>query len=182
MSDINIIFYSRQCDTCNKLLQLLQSDGILSSFKLFCVDGRLNQIPPQITIVPSMIVKNNNKILVANEIFEWIKNIKFIRGEGGVGGKQGPIGWVDGEMNGTSDGFAYTNVDKAQPKSYFKIGGEEENAIYTAPDIGKINKKEQNDMIKNLEGLRNQQDEIYATIAKKQLDAIVNDGNGNGYE
>lgn len=177
MSTVNIIFYSRTCNTCTKLLTILQNEGILSNFKLFCVDGRLNELPKQITIVPSMVIASTNKILVAGEIFEWLKNIKFLKGSSsnsnGTNGR-GPIGWVTNEMSGTSDQFAYTNVDKAQPKSFFGVGSEEQNAIYTAPDIGKLNKKEQSDMIKNIESSRLEQDEIHSQIAKQNLNAILN--------
>lgn len=67
----NIIFYSRRCRMCQDLLVLLKNTNFLHYFSLLCIDDNI-YIPPEIKKVPTMIVYNINRPLVANEIFKWI--------------------------------------------------------------------------------------------------------------
>ena len=73
----NVIFYSKKCKDCNNLLTLLQNEGMLGNFVLFCVDGRLREVPTHVTVVPTMIISSVNKPLIGKETFEWINKMKF---------------------------------------------------------------------------------------------------------
>jgi|AntRauTorckE6833_2_1112554.scaffolds.fasta_scaffold25811_2 hypothetical protein len=188
-SGVNILFYSRECTTSNNLLRLLQNENLLSYFKLFCVDDRLNEIPIAITVVPTMIVSTVSKPLVAQEAFEWVQQIKFLRQKNMentqvqqnnlskfMNQDKKLLGYVDQEMGGISDSFAYTKIDKALPHSYFGLGEEDQNVIFTAPETKKIKKGEQDSLIKKLENDRTTQDGTYKNQMKyQQLQSVYND-------
>ena len=178
----NILFYSRTCPTCCNLLRVLQNEKLLCYFNLICVDDNLDKIPPQITIVPTMIVSTINRPLVAKETFEWVNRVKFIRQQNINANyikrhmwinNKGALPWIQGEMSGLSDSYAYTNVDKAQSHTYFDVGSEKVNAIFTAEEQPKINKREQDERIQELKNRRKGQDEIYSDFYKReQLKAV----------
>lgn len=189
-NNMNVLFYSQKCDTCRNLLILLKNENLLGYFKLTCVDDKLKQLP-QNMIVPTMIVININKPLVAQETFEWVKQMKFIRQQqimdinkkiiqqnlvNNDTIKKGPIGFDNEIMTGISDKFAFTKIDSPLPHSYFGVNEEDKNAIFTAPhDSVKISKGEQNKLIQELQSKRKDQDDGYTTIMKQQqLNAVMN--------
>lgn len=170
---MDILFYSRECTTCVNLLKVLQNENMINHFKLFCVDDRLNELPVDITVVPTLIVSSVNKPLVAQEAFDWIKKVKFLNQKSPVKSESDVIGWMSQEMGGVSDSYAYTKVDTAQPRSYLNYNSNN-GGIYTPPNMGKINKKQQDDMIKKVENFRTNQDNSYVQFMKKQqVDAVL---------
>ena len=189
-NNVNILFYSKECNTCINLLKILHNENLLSCFKLFCVDERLNDIPPQITVVPTMIVSNIGRTLVAQEIFEWITKIKFVRQQQlmnvnkniikqnllkvAQNSTQGPLGYSEQEMSGMSDMFAYKDIDKAQPHNFFGVGEEDKHAIFTAPELSKLSDNEQSTQIKEIENYRNNQDgEFNKLMKQQQIQAVL---------
>lgn len=154
---------------------MLTNEGIISNFKLFCVDNRLHELPVHLKLVPAFIIKNENRVVEGADTFKWLNNYKYLNGSAPQKQEKGILGLVEGEMKGMSDQYAYTTVDKAQPKTYFGIGEEEKNAIYTAPDIGKLSKKDQSNMIRDLETTRKDQDKTYANNMKKQQINVILD-------
>jgi len=189
MNGENAVFYSRQCATCRKLLILLQNEYLLSYFKLYCVDDNIDRYPKTMR-VPLMIVNNINKPLVANEIFDWINQVKFIRQQQSMDNnrkiiqhnvlnnmayqKKGPIAYDQDIMSGISDKFAFKEIDRPLPQNYFGINEEDKHAIFTAPEQSdKMNKKEQTQLIKSIETKRKEQDEEYMKFMKeKQMEAV----------
>ena len=153
----NVIFYSKTCNLSVTLLKILTGENLLGYFKLFCVDGQLDKVPKNITLLPTMIVSTINKPLVQKEAFEWINKIKFLRQQTmGDNNKRiiqqnimqynngldtGPTAFVYQEMVGKSDAYAYTKSDEAQPHSYVKIN-DDKSVIFTAPEQDKINKND----------------------------------------
>jgi len=200
MNNMNIIFYSRRCETCINLINILESEKLLNYFKLFCVDGRINDIPPQITMVPTVIVQNINKPMTGSEVFEWIKSVKYLRKQNIDNNNninnsnnnnffndsdKNVIGWNSQEMNGKSDSYAYQSdlIDKPFAHSYFSIGDERNNVIFTAPETNKIKKNDQVKLIQSLENNRTSQDQQYSKLQKEQqlneLLKITNNNNHN---
>ena len=189
-NNMNILFYSQKCEYCRNLLLLLKNENFIRYFKLICVDDKLDKLPPDMK-VPTMIVVNINKPLVAQEAFEWVQQMKFIRQQqvmdinkkiiqqqtaGNMNQKRGPIGFDNEIMSGLSDKFAFTNKDIALPHAYFDVGQEGANIIFTAPqEQNKISKPDQLKMIKELESRRTQQDcDNGTTMKQKQLEAVIN--------
>jgi hypothetical protein len=181
---INMLFYSNECNMSRQLLVILQSTGLLGYFKLICVDEILNRLPPQITAVPTMIVKDLSKPIVGQDTFEWVNKIKFIRQQQIMDvnkkiiqnnivnntnvNKKGPIGFQHEEMTGVSDKFAYTKTDNPTPKTFFGVGEEEKHAIFTAPEQNKISKEEQRKMINDIASRREIQDKEHGELMKEQ--------------
>jgi hypothetical protein len=188
-NNINIIFYSKTCDDCKTLLTLLQNEGMLQNFVMYCVDGRLKEIPPSITTVPTMTVASINKPLVGKETFEWVNKMKFIKEQNMMNinkhnimklnlmrmeNKNGPHGFFNEEMNGISDNFAYTKTDIALPHRY-SGATENKGAIFTAPDEKKkISKEEQKKRIESITKTRTEQDNVNSeSMKKQQLNAVI---------
>lgn len=186
---MNILFYSKQCNTCRSLLVLLQNENLLGYFKLVCVDGILDKIPPQIEKVPTMIIVNLNRPLVAHETFEWIKQMKFIRQQQVMDinkkiimqqnntntENKGPIGYDSEMMSGVSDTFAFTKIDTPLPHAYFGYKEDDKHVIFTAPlDKQKISMNDQKRLIKDIEERRTQQDSDHVILMKqKQMEAVM---------
>ncbi len=193
---MNTIFYSRNCQICIEVLNILQGEGFLGYFKLICVDGRIDKMPKWIKMVPTMLLYSTQRILAGREqIYEWITQMKFIRQQNN-NKKYNPnnnqqisknqqisqnnnfntntnaiMGWMEGEHNKKSDSFAYTNIDKALPQNYYRVGGENDgnNAIYTPPkERMKMATNEQQQKIKYKNNERNNQDEQYKKLIKQQ--------------
>lgn len=73
--------------------------------------------------------------------------------------KKSPFGYLKDEMDGFSDSFAYLMTDNPLPKSFTSV--DKEQAIYTAPEGNKLDRKTQEMLIKTLEHERvNEKNEI----------------------
>lgn len=180
---MNVLFYSNSCNTCNHLLKLLENNNFLRYFKLLCVDGKLDQLPPHIRIVPTMIVTNMNKPIEGADTFKWVETMKFMQNkmivdqnkiiqQNAMKNEQDKLvtkGYRQEEMGGFSDTFAYLNTDLAQPQSFFGYGEEKNNIIFTPPrENTKITKNQQDLEIQKVDSLRKQQDNQYQELMKQQ--------------
>jgi hypothetical protein len=157
------------------LLTVLDNEKLLNNFKLICVDDNLNNIPPAIKKVPTMIVVGYPTPIVASETFDWIQKVKYIKGNPNIqtNNNIGPIGYKCTEMGGFSDIFAYKDVDNPMPQSFYGINDDDKNVIFTAPEQDKISKKEQEASLKDLKEKREAQNRDYALSMKKaQLQAV----------
>lgn len=73
--------------------------------------------------------------------------------------KKSPFGYLRDEMDGFSDSFAYLMTDNPLPKSFTSV--DKEQAIYTAPEGNKLDRRTQEMLIKTLETERvNDKNEI----------------------
>jgi hypothetical protein len=180
MNNINVLLYSRQCPSCKNLLTILQNEKLLQYFKLECVDDTLDKYPRNL-IVPTMLVVNVNRPLMGQETFEWVNQMKFIKQQNiaemnkkiiqqNTNIRKGPIGYDSDIMGGISDKFAFTKIDEPLPHTYFGIGDEEKNAIFTPPvklEKEKMSKYDQEKTLKNIQSLRSNQDTESIAIAKQ---------------
>ena len=179
---MNLLFYSKKCSTSINLIKLLHNENMLGYFKLCCVDDKLDKLPSQITRVPTLIVKNIAKPLVASEAFEYIAKIKFIKNQPNQDQNndkpketlKSPLGYLESEMTGISDTFAYKDVDKPLPHCYFNLGDEEKHIIFTAPESNKILQEEQSKKIKMLQVQREHQEKEYSELMKQQQQYQLN--------
>lgn len=189
---MNIFYYSKFSTMCTDLLKMMDSYKILNQFLLKCIDD-MQQVPPGLKRVPTLIVVGVDKPLVAKEAVNWFNNMRPIFAQqsldmqnkrimynimrNSMQGMHGPKGYAQGEYDGVSDSFAYTDVDMAQPKTFCEYGNDS-NAIYTPPkedDKFRIKEGEQNRNIKELEQLRKQQESEYTSIMKReQIEAVMN--------
>lgn len=178
MATRNILFYSEICPLSRKIINMLNYEKLADFFILFCVDGRLHEVPSGLTRVPTMVVNGVDKPLVANDIMGWINAMKFMKQKKVdqlTKDKNRLPGYRDIEMNGISDSFAYTNKDTHLPQRYFDIGAEDKNIIFTAPEFDKLNKTYQKKLINQKSKERAEQDQSFSEYNKEQrLEAIKN--------
>lgn len=188
----NTLFFSYNCETCKKLIMLLRNENLLGFFKMVCVDDKLDKLPKNM-VVPTMVVVNLNKPLVAHETFQWVEQMKFIRQQqimdinkkivqqyntNTPSQQKSPLGYSDEIMSGFSDSFAFTKTDDPLPHAYVNIQEEDKNVIFTAPQekkhAGNNYKTEYQKKIKELEDRRKNQDSDYQNYMKqKQLELVM---------
>lgn len=77
---MNVLYYSKYCKTCAKLMHKLQSNGF-NLFDLFdqivCVDNEYNDaysqnLPKFVTCVPVISTPDYNVPLIDNTVFDWV--------------------------------------------------------------------------------------------------------------
>lgn len=71
-----VLFYSNQCNSCQKLMDYLTNNNILDFFKLINVDN-LQSIPENITVVPTIIDTTIESAFEGKKAFEFIMNQKY---------------------------------------------------------------------------------------------------------
>lgn len=81
------------------------------------------------------------------------------------------FGYLQNEMSGFSDGYAYVSVDNPLPKSF--LPPDKDMEIYTAPEGKKVNRKQQDDMIKSIEFEREEQKKNFLQEITEQNNKIA---------
>lgn len=117
-----------------------------------------------------------------NQIQQSNSNLVQINSNGSINsGNSGPsvkprsqlFGFLENEMSGCSDTYAYLLVDNALPKSF--LPPDKDLQIYTAPEGNKLDKKTQEMYLKNMEMFRdNDKDEFKKTIEKQHHEVLQN--------
>jgi len=179
MATRNVLFYSKQCSLSRQILNILNQEQFINFFVLFCVDGRLHEVPKGITHVPTMIVNGIDKPLVANDIMGWINNMKFLKYNNPNNNQQQKKdrlpGYTESEMNSISDSFAYTDKDSFLPQKYSGIGTEHMDPIITFPEFDKIKKDEFKKTINNENKSRKDQENTFSEHNKNlRINALRN--------
>lgn len=187
---MNILFYSKFSNMCTDLLKMMDSYNILNKFLLRCIDD-MQELPPGLERVPTLIVVGIEKPLVAREAVNWFntmrpvfmqqhlesqnKNIMHNITKNELLGISGPQGFSDMEHSGMSDSYAYTNSDASLEKAYCSYGSDTQ-VIFTPPkENDKINQLQQINSSRDLETQRKKQEQEFSNIMKKnQVDALIN--------
>ena len=186
---MNILFYSRNCITCANLMQIMKNANLLQQFNLYCVDDHLNDLPPHITKVPTLLIGELKQQFVAGDAFKWVESVKFMNQKNMIEMNKkiimanmikqqqmmGPHGFTKEEMGGFSDGFAFTEVDHAQAHSFFNYKTETDNTIFTAPEEkSKISQSDQRKKMAEVEASRKDQDKQNESVMKQnQINAVI---------
>lgn len=186
-TNINILFYSRQCKTCENLMRLLQNENLLDIFRLICVDNQLDTLPSFIKKVPTLLVSTNKQPLTDGNIYKWIETMKFMKQkkednknivEYNINKSQnqnqnGPRAYLIQEMDGFSDTFAYTKCDNAIPHRFYDYNNETAEKIFTAPEQNKINDDILHKKLKDYTAQRKDQEEKITGIYQQQIQSIL---------
>lgn len=153
MSNSNVLFYSTKCETCKTLFNILKSNEMMDYFTLYCVDNR--PVPKLITIVPSVVSKNVNKLFVGKEVFEYVKHLLFIiKNKNIENNKKKKINGLEiGDLVGFSDNWTFVKDNKNTSTCYHQLNAKEE-AIRTGPQEKPLNKQEQDKLIKQFNSER----------------------------
>jgi len=73
---MRILFYSKTCDFCLKLLEYLNTNNLNDFFNKICIDDTMN-IPKNITVVPTIIDDEIEAPLEGKKAFEYVINQKY---------------------------------------------------------------------------------------------------------
>lgn len=185
---MNVLFYSKKSKLSYNVVKTMQGMDILKYFKCICVDDNIDKIPKMITTIPTLIVKEYPKPFIAEEIFNYLRTISFMRNqtskpkdeliEQKVEEKKDKplLGYVESEMNGFSDTFAFKDIDLAIPHKFIEYGNEDKYKIFTAPQEPKemnMNETRQKKKLRDFMKTREEEDEKNKQIMKeKQLYAL----------
>tara|TARA_Y100000766_G_C18627954_1_gene469326 strand:+ start:18 stop:662 length:645 start_codon:yes stop_codon:yes gene_type:complete len=172
---INTLFYSRKCKTCQDLYILLKNYNLIKLFNCISVDNLKDYSflkKNNITMVPTIIVPSQNKFYKGSETFTYINELNFFNNskhniiKKNISNK---YEYVQEEMNGISDSYAYTKYDNPQPKSFEYNNTDKKNIIFTAPELkNKLTEDYQKKLVKEQEHIRSIQDDQLKEIAKNE--------------
>ena len=73
---MRILFYSNSCNFCLKLVEYIEKNNLKEYFKMICIDTT-NNIPKNITIVPTIIDTTIEAPLEGKKAFEYVINQKY---------------------------------------------------------------------------------------------------------
>jgi hypothetical protein len=181
MSKVNILFYSGGCKYCYNLMTIMNNLKILKNFKIINTDNNKN-IPPQITAVPTLIVIGMPKMLVCEDAFKWVNSLIQIKKESSVDiqnkknifimselmnqdkNKNDPIGQ---EILNFSDLFTFIDNNNNPQNHNFIDPKQKLTNIFTAPELNKINKKDQTNQLEKVINNRKEEDKNYKNYMKQ---------------
>lgn len=128
MSEQYILLYSKQCIHSQNLIKNMYKDQELYKrvYKQ-CIDDPGVVIPSNITVVPALIIKSEQKFntLQGSEVFEWLElkknkivtnNKSFISTQAGL--NQGIESYDPITMNSSSMSDAFSTLDDSRPMSH----------------------------------------------------------------
>lgn len=165
---MNIIFYSSDCKFCYKLMSIMKNMNILQNFKLICTDNN-NNLPSNISTVPTLIVSNINKPLEGKEAFVWLNNYRTMQ-KNNINIENKKKIFLMNELNKSNDKMLnydsnsnfsdlFTFIDNNNISQNTTFADPTLNIpIFTAPELDKIDEKQQNDAIEQLINKRKMQD------------------------
>lgn len=119
-----VLYYSKYCDNCSKLLYELGKSNVKNSIHFLCIDKRVNKagkmyvqldngklifMPPNIVKVPSLLLLNkNNKLLIGNDAYNYIRPQVHEEKKVAVRNNGEPLAFSLYEMGSTlSDNYSY---------------------------------------------------------------------------
>jgi hypothetical protein len=74
---MRILFYSKTCDFCTKLLEYINKNNLNEYFNIICIDDDTIKIPNNITVVPTIIDEEIEAPLEGKKAFEYVINQKY---------------------------------------------------------------------------------------------------------
>lgn len=200
-------YFTNRCPDSVEFLSILHREGISNMFHKICVDGYSSKelFSLNLKILPALIVAagNNSRPDVLQgpkPCFNWLNNMiqnrranmaqivnqqrKIIQ-EQHLAQKKAQGDYANGfntdEMEGISDGYAYTNADIHQSKNFVPCGQEHLYNIMTPHfDDGKISESQLRQQMEQLERQRSGDNEQLKQIMEKnQIEAIIKGQCGN---
>lgn len=171
------------------LMQVITNEGISNYFIPICIDDYTSAQLQNLSIkeVPSIVVSEQNQRPAVYEgpqqCSEWLNNFTYNRRKGLAqlanqqrkmiqkshmevsSGENGPLEYIDAEMDGIADEYAYNNIDFAQAKNFIPVGLEDKYHITTIThNVDKIKNDELNSELRNLDKMRKDEN---STIKRK---------------
>ena len=202
-------FYSVQCSECMNLWQVIYNEGIGRMFIPVCLDKYTSKQVQNLGIgikeVPSIVISTQNQPSVIYEgpqkCSQWLTSFtlnrrrslaqqiecqrRIIQKEHAKARtiEGGPIEYLDAEMEGVSDTYAYNDTDLCQPKNFVMIGDEENHRIVTLINTkdNKVDTATLKTYIADLEKSRNSDViQLKSDMEKRQINSIINNSYSYG--
>lgn len=73
---MKIFFYSNKCIKCKKLWKIMKEKNLSDKYKTICVDNN-NNLPNNITEVPTIVDSSLSNVLVGDKAFDYIASLQF---------------------------------------------------------------------------------------------------------
>ena len=71
----NVLFYSKNCKTCNMFITSCHKFNILKHFQMICIDDKIQEyVAKGLKTVPTIYIKGFNKPIAGKEVFTWLEN------------------------------------------------------------------------------------------------------------
>ena len=168
------------------------NSGLINSRNVPLQNAQINQIKPinNEFQVPTTNVRKRGELSITNPPITNSKNKqninnqnesnKEIQKEPQVKQVNQLFGFLDNEMSGFSDSYAYLMVDNPLPKSF--LPPDKDLQIYTAPEGDKIDKKKQDVIYKNLELQRNNDKTEFIQKINETTSNILNNNTPKWYD
>ncbi len=176
-----ILMFSRKCQTSSNLILLMRNLNILMNFEMVCIDDLIAQkkpLPSFLKTVPALVLPEINGVFQGREAFEWVEKLRLSTIKMNMLRTQqnmGPAGFVNTEMNGFSDNFAYTSTDMPQPKSFLPYGEDDKYGIYTGHEGTKLTEQDLKQQINQIETNRKEQEKQLSNIIEQnRTNSILN--------
>lgn len=71
----NLLFYSRTNNNCIELLRMMKQYQIDKEFKIINVDNNKSEVIKKIKVIPTMIIPSINKVIIGEDVNEFIISI-----------------------------------------------------------------------------------------------------------
>ncbi len=176
-----ILMFSRKCQTSSNLILLMRNLNILMNFEMVCIDDLIAQkkpLPSFLKTVPALVLPEINGVFQGREAFEWVEKLRLSTIKMNMLRTQqnmGPAGFVNTEMSGFSDNFAYTSTDMPQPKSFLPYGEDDKYGIYTGHEGNKLTENDLKQQINQIENNRKEQEKQLSNIIEQnRTNSILN--------
>lgn len=198
------VFYSTKCQECMNLWQVIYNENIVKMFIPVCLDNYSSKQIASLSIkeIPAIVIASENQAVTVFEgpqkCSQWLtmftlnrrKNIvqqveqqrRLIQKAQSVARNQdgGTLEYIESEMDGISDGYAYNHTDLCQPKSFVMVGNEDKYNIIT-PMIkeGKVDMDSMKRNLADLEASRSADTQHFMKIMEQNQIKAVLDYNNN---
>ena len=103
------LFYSYNCPHSKNLLSKINGTSICNYITFINIDN--SQIPSFIQVVPTLYMKNNNKILIEDNLNQWFDNVLNGVSIESITGNNNIAPFMSHEMLGGHDKFGYSFID-----------------------------------------------------------------------
>ena len=129
----NIIYISKRCPHCKKLLIMIYKNSTLKDmFRIIPIEN--NQPPPFIKSVPTLYNTNNNNVIAGNDLFNQTASAMDTSGKGGMpdiskmADMLKMVGGGGGDGDSTESQLDEIFSDKPAPKTFTPSGDRNEQA------------------------------------------------------
>ncbi len=194
------LFYSTKCKACNELMMVIVNEGMQRMFMPVCLDemSPKNIAELKLERIPAIVIITDNQTPMIFEgsknCGEWLNNIirnrrvnmkqyvnnqrKLVQQSQTVActKEQETLEYINEEMDGVSDAYAYVATDIFQPKNFVPVGQEHHFSVVTPQD--KEDKLSNIDTTNKLKEVVRTRDfdtcELQKQMEKQQIQTIIN--------